>query len=350
MFAAQAYNWSPNYFGSVQTTYLLGFSLDGASATPSFLGSVPGYIGNQYYLNINNGIMSVATTVETFWPVWEPTTDEFGGMIWPQQQFTTNNSVFVFELPTDSKPNLTEVGRVTDLGLPGERFTAVRFLGNICYAVTFRQTDPFYVVSTDPTNVKLLGELKVTGFSSYLHSINADNTLLVGVGQEADENGNILGLQISLFDATNPAAPTLLSRLVVEQDDNVWSSSNVQWDFKSFRYLRLGPDFGIIIIPLQVVAWNSENLDGNFDGFLAYDVSAQNGISERLKVTHVESQDFYGCYYPAYLPERSLVFNGNLTTIKGHSVISTDLDTGDRRWELKMPKPVVQEECVYWVY
>lgn len=183
-----------------------------------------------------------------------------------------------------------------------------------------------------------------------MHSINDDDTLLVGVGQEADANGRVLGVQISLFDASNPSDPTLVDRLVVEQETDVWSSSNVQWDYKAFRYLPLGPEVGVIIIPLQVRSWSRDNVAGNFDGFLAYDVSRVNGISQRLNVTHVATNDFYGCYYRANLPQRSMVFNGNVTTMKGHSVISTDLDSGEQTWKYDMPKPEVKDDCGYWFW
>lgn len=195
-----------------------------------------------------------------------------------------------------------------------------------------------------------MGELEISGFSSYIHSINADDTLLVAVGQETDDNGRVLGVQISLFDATSPSNPTLLHRSVVEQETDVWSSSQVSWDYKAFRYLTLGPDFGIVIIPLRVVAWRQADFDGNFDGFLAYDVSREYGISQRFNVSHVESDRFYSCYYPAYLPQRSLVINGNVTTMKGHSVITTDLDTFKTRWTLEMGKPADPLDCVHWIF
>jgi hypothetical protein len=214
--------------------------------------------------------------------------------------------------------------------------------------VTFFQTDPFYVLSLDPTDAKQLGELEISGFSSYIDSINAENTLLVAVGQEADEEGAILGVQVTLFDATNATDPTLLHRFTVEQDTDVWSSSSVSWDFKAFRWLSLGDEVGILIMPLRVQGYGAGSLDGNFDGFFAYDVSRA-GISERLNVSHVESRDFFGCYYGANLPERSLVFNGNVTTMKGHSVISTDLDSGEQRWKLDMPKPTGEKPCHFWV-
>lgn len=214
--------------------------------------------------------------------------------------------------------------------------------------VTFLQTDPFYVLSLDPADAKQLGELEISGFSSYIDSINANNTLLVAVGQEADETGQILGVQITLFDATNATNPVLLHRFTIEEDPDIWSSSDVAWDFKAFRWLPLGVEVGILIMPLRVVAYNTEDLDANFDGFFAYDVSRA-GISERLNISHVRSEDFYGCYYGANLPERSLVFNGNVTTMKGHSVISTDLDSGEQRWTLEMPKPQIENACREWV-
>ena len=196
----------------------------------------------------------------------------------------------------------------------------------------------------NPKGAKVLGELEISGFSSYLHSINADDTLLVAAGEEADSDGRILGIQISLFDSTDSIKPKQLHRLVVEQDSDVWSSSSVRWDFKSFRWLSLGDSVGILIMPLQIYS-NNGTID--FDGFKAYDVSRK-GITERLTITHADSSQYYGCYYPAYLPERSFVFNGDVTTMKGHSVISTDLDTGERRWTLNMPKPEDRKDCQVW--
>jgi hypothetical protein len=216
------------------------------------------------------------------------------------------------------------------------------------FTVTFLQKDPFYVLDLNPAGAKVLGELEISGFSSYIQSINAANTLLVTVGQEADAEGSVLGVKISLFDAANSTNPIELQKFVAEQDPLVYSSSSVQWDFKAFRWLALGDGVGILIMPLQIYSFDG-GLTGNFDGFVAYDVSSS-GISERLNISHVDSEQFYGCYYQAYLPERSFVFNGNVTTMKGHSVVSTDLDTSERRWTLDMPKPETKNDCVFWLY
>ena len=218
--------------------------------------------------------------------------------------------------------------------------------------MTFLQTDPFYVLDLNPATPKVLGELVVNGFSSYIHSINDDNTLLVAVGEEADVNGTQLGVKIALFNATNPANPTEIASATVETDENTWSSSEASFDYKAFRWLSLGTQgAGVVILPLRIdAAWTDAGppTTGNFDGFYVYNVSPTDGISLRFKISHVQSQDFYGCYWGAYLPERSMVFNGNVTTLKGHSVVSTDLDTGKEVWTLDMPKPVDQNYCVMW--
>jgi uncharacterized secreted protein with C-terminal beta-propeller domain len=112
----------------------MGFKLDGASAAPSYLGSIDGYILNQYSLSVFEGHLRVAATVDTFWPVWQPVEDNAGSTIPPQPVSTTNNTVHVLKLPTGDETLLKTVTSVPDLGKPDERFTAVRFFGNICYA------------------------------------------------------------------------------------------------------------------------------------------------------------------------------------------------------------------------
>eukprot|EP00543_Licmophora_paradoxa_P001658 CAMPEP_0202447998 /NCGR_PEP_ID=MMETSP1360-20130828/6779_1 /ASSEMBLY_ACC=CAM_ASM_000848 /TAXON_ID=515479 /ORGANISM="Licmophora paradoxa, Strain CCMP2313" /LENGTH=1014 /DNA_ID=CAMNT_0049065353 /DNA_START=74 /DNA_END=3118 /DNA_ORIENTATION=+ len=365
VFAMQGWGWVAELEGSGETTYLVGFTLDGASATPTAVGAFPGYLLNQYSLDIYEGHLRIATTIRSFWvgvlpeitPVDEEETN--GDMdtdtlpvVW-ERRWGTKNQVLILEIPTiggDSSSNVfTEVSRIPDLGKPGEVFTTVRFFDDRAYAVTFERTDPFYVLDLDAQNPSVLGELNITGFSSYLHSINEDNSLLLAIGQEADENGRILGLQITMFDATNATDPALLHRHVVEQKKDVWSSSSVEFDFKAFRYVSLGTTdgVGILILPLRVSSWqNVEN--GNFDGFRVYDVSKTDGIRERMEISHVEWDAFYGCYYDAYLPERSFVFDGDVTTMKGHSIVSTDLDSGVQEWKLEMPEPTNKDNCIYW--
>jgi len=353
IFSGEGWDYLPDKDATGPTTYFLGFALDGATATPAAIGSVPGSLLSQYSLSIFEGHLRAATTIPNVWR-WPSQSDGNGIVEFfaPVLESTAQNQVVILEIPVlvGGEPGVfTEVGRIANLGKEGESFTAFRFFGSIAYAVTFLRTDPFYVLDLDVANPRVLGELEITGFSSYLHSINANNTLLLAIGEEADADGRVLGLKIALFDATTPEMPELVQTFTVETDKATWSSSSVSWDFKAFRYLPLAtPEVGILIIPVQVYAAYPET-EGNFDGFIAYDIS-RGGISERGQISHVDSDQFYGCYSNAYLPERSLVFDGKVTTLKGHSVISTDLDTFVKQWELQLDDGVVVEQCHYWLY
>lgn len=104
-------------------------------------------------------------------------------------------------------------GQIKDLA-PGETIQSARFLGDTGYFVTFRQTDPLFSVDlSNPKKPKILGELKVTGFSDYLHFW--DENLLLGIGVEADENGREQGLKVSMFDISDPKNVKEIDRLVL---------------------------------------------------------------------------------------------------------------------------------------
>jgi len=101
-------------------------------------------------------------------------------------------------------PNNT---RTAAIGKTGEQVYAVRFLGDRAYVVTFRRTDPLYVLDlSNPADPKTVGELEVAGFSEYLFPLA--NNLLLGVGRDADTTGRVTGLKVALFDVANPAMPT----------------------------------------------------------------------------------------------------------------------------------------------
>ncbi|KAI2494497.1 hypothetical protein MHU86_20029 [Fragilaria crotonensis] len=293
VFAAQGWEWNRDLGGTSQSTYLLGFSIDGTTASPAIIGSFPGYILNQYSLSIYDGYLRVATTIQSwFSDVVEPTPVDSnstvgdstgstnvtgattstnatnstdggtvsapGGFAWPVPLSITQNQVIILKLPTAEGELLEEVSRISDLGTEGESITAINYFGRIAYAVTFLQTDPFYVLDLNPSDPSVLGELVITGFSSYIHSINENNTLLVGVGEEADENGTVLGVKISLFDATKPASPKEIQSAAVETDANSWSYTDASFDYKAFRWLSLGDGVGLVILPVRIDTWDPD--------------------------------------------------------------------------------------------
>jgi Beta propeller domain len=232
-----------------------------------------------------------------------------------------------------------------------QRFTAVRFFDNIAYAVTFEQTDPFYVLDfTNPETPVVLGELEILGFSSYLHSINSDNTKILGVGRQATADGTVQGLKISLYDATVPTAPKVIDEYIEEQPENTSTGSSVEWDPESFRYLNL-VDTGRLIIPMSIYTWSEwdpttnntkaptttsdlpVNAAGSFEGFAVFAVE-NDKITRQFYITHTEESVSFtsGCWSCGYMEARSFVFNGDVVTMKLHSFLRTDLDTGVEVW------------------
>jgi uncharacterized secreted protein with C-terminal beta-propeller domain len=169
-----------------QRTELFKFALTG-NQPPAYRasGTVPGYLINQYAMSEWDGHLRVATT----------------------DGATERSAVRVL---ADRDGKLVQTGIVDGLGR-GERIYSVRFIGARGYVVTFKQTDPLYSLDLrDPTKPTITGELKITGYSAHLQPVGADR--LIGIGQEADGNGRIQGLQVSLFDVADPANPKRLAQ------------------------------------------------------------------------------------------------------------------------------------------
>jgi hypothetical protein len=108
-------------------------------------------------------------------------------------------------------PNST---RPAAIGKPGEQVYAVRFLGDRAYVVTFRRTDPLYVLDlSNPADPQTVGELEVAGFSEFLYSLPGGQ--LLGVGRDADSSGRATGLKFALFDVNDPAHPSQRASLTL---------------------------------------------------------------------------------------------------------------------------------------
>ena len=155
-------------------------------------GSVPGFVLGRWALSQHEGALRVATTRQ---PPWDG-----------EQTGKTSSMVVKLE---ERGGALVETGRVGGLGKT-EQIRAVRYFGDIAAVVTFRQTDPLYLLDLSG-QPKVLGELKVPGFSTYLHPIG--DGLLLGIGQDADKNGMVTGMQASVFDISDLSSPALVDRL-----------------------------------------------------------------------------------------------------------------------------------------
>ena len=197
--------WSDDY-----ETELHAFAIAaGEPARYTASGTVAGSLLNQFSLDEHDGYLRVVTT---------------DGSPWDEGNLSESGLTVLAE----DGDQLVQVGHVGGLG-KGEQLYSARLLDDVGFAVTFRQIDPFYVLDlSDPTNPRVTGELKIPGFSTYLHPI--DDNLVLGIGQDATEEGRVQGLKVSLFDVSDPADP---------RETAVWTmpgaNSPAEYDHRAFQ-------------------------------------------------------------------------------------------------------------------
>jgi hypothetical protein len=227
---------------------------DPSAATYEMSGHVDGSLLNQFAMDEHDGNLRVATTT---------------GQPWVEGAGESESHVAVLA-PRDGA--LTEVGQASGLG-KGETIRSVRFLGDVGYVVTFEQTDPLYTVDlSDPAAPQVTGELKIPGYSAYLHPVGDGR--LVGVGQDATDEGVTTGMQVSLFDVSNPAAPTQVTKTTLPS-----SSSSAEWDHRAFLWWAQD---GLLALPLSLYDGRT-----SFEGLVGYTLDVDGGtIAERGRVSH----------------------------------------------------------------
>lgn len=280
--------------GTVTQIHRFDISGPGAAVYRSS-GEVPGWLLNQFSMDEHEGYLRVASTDAP--PFW-------GG------ELESESRVTVLE---EDGGVLTEVGSVGGLG-EGEQIYAVRFLDDLGYVVTFRQTDPLYVVDlSDPTSPAVTGELKIQGYSAYLHPV-ADG-LLLGVGQDATAQGSAKGTQLSLFDVSDPAAPRRVDQVQIAD-----ASSEAEWDHHAFLFWE---PTGLVVVPMNVYRWDEvAQTDDSFYGAQAIRVSGSSlGLLDRLSQDQGSPADY------GYGIRRSLVIGEMLYTVSETGVEAVDLDT-----------------------
>ncbi len=212
-------------------------------------GRVPGTVINQYAMDEADGVLRIATTRQ---PVLDTPTS--GSTCPPDAECTMpaigiapggGQSSVITTLRLDGD-KLSEVGHLDGLG-PTETIQGVRFVGSLAYVVTFRNTDPLFVIDlTDPAAPKLLGELKTPGFSNYLHPVS-DGRLL-GVGVDGNEMGSAGGAKVSLYDTSDPTAPKEVAKWT-----SAATSLNVGSDPHAFTW---DPTTGLAIV---VGSWSGQS-------------------------------------------------------------------------------------------
>ena len=195
------YLYEEDYDGAMITN-IAKFALDEGRISGVAAAAVSGYVRDTFAINASDGYLRVLTTDYS-------TEDEV-------------NALYILD------ENMKLTGQLTGIA-PGEEIYAARFMGNTGYFVTYRNTDPLFTVDlSEPAKPEIIGELKVTGFSEYLHFW--DDTHLLGIGYESDENtGNIENIKLSMFNIENPGEVTEEAKLVLKDVDY----SEALYDYKS---------------------------------------------------------------------------------------------------------------------
>ncbi|MFW6053305.1 MAG: beta-propeller domain-containing protein [Persicimonas sp.] len=267
--SSRAWWWGWGWMGAQDNeSHIHKFSLDGDDERPVYRasGRVDGWILNQFSMDEHDGYLRVATT-DNRWD-WNTTTGE--------REVDGGNHVIVLE---ESGGQFKERGSVRDMA-PGERIFSTRMMGDKGYVVTFEQVDPLFTLDlSDPHDPQLMGELKVNGFSSYIHPLGDDH--LMTIGQDADDQGQVTGVQLQIFDVSDMTDPQRVHQEVLSTGG--WSSwSEAMWDHHAFTY---HPEREVLAFPINIHEWD-ENNGENFTGLLVYSANAADGFSEIGRVDH----------------------------------------------------------------
>lgn len=238
-----ATNWAGGYYqpeGNTNQTLIYKFGLTPDSIEYKEEGKVPGTILNQFSMDENNGYFRIATTTDTY-------------------STKMNNNLYIL----DSK--MAVAGKIEDIA-PGERIYSVRFLGNRAYMVTFKTVDPLFVIDVaDPKNPKILGKLKIPGYSNYLHPY--DENHLMGFGNEVDESIDadkvhsedavyytaVQGMKVGMFDVTDVNNPKEMFKEVIGTSG---TTSELLYNHKALLFDK---EKGLLAFPVTVNEIANEN-------------------------------------------------------------------------------------------
>jgi len=297
-------------------THIYKFALQEGETRFLRQGEVPGTVLNQFSMDESNGFFRIATTINRW--SWDGSTAQ--GSSW--------SNLYVLD------SDMNRVGAVEKLA-PGERIYAARFIGERCYLVTFRQTDPLFVIDlAKPDAPTVLGELKIPGFSTYLHPYDSDH--IIGFGHEADENtGFSQGLKLALFDVSDVNNPQLKHKVIL---GGLGSYSPL---LNNHKALWFDKERQLLGFPVQI-SEQSDTAEPNnwwsiksvFEGAYVYHLTPEDGFVQKAAITHQSNPSQWK--YRNYI-DRLLTIDDQLYTLSESRIQSQDLvnfeQTGFVEWQ-----------------
>lgn len=273
-------------------------------------GAVPGYVLNRFSMDEYQDHFRIATTT---------------GQLWGWTESLSKNHVYVLDL------DLTIVGAVEDLA-EGETIFSARFMGKRAYLVTFEKIDPFFVIDlSNPENPSVLGELKIPGFSNYLHPY--DENHVIGIGKDAVDMGDFSwfqGVKLSLFDVSDVKNPKEISTYIVGDRG---TDSLALTDPHAFLFSR---DKNLIVMPILLAEIDDSEYPGGappstygdytYCGAYVFDIDTLSGINLRGRITHMEDGEEITYWYNApYRVKRSFYIEDYLYTVSDNLIMAGNL-------------------------
>lgn len=281
-------------------------------------------------INYSNGL-SYEGSVKTSGTIYSQfMMDEYEGhfrVVTSQSSFgftedTSQNNLYIYD------EDLKKTGEVTGLA-KGETIQSSRFVGDRIYLVTYRVVDPFFVIdASDPKDPKVLGELKIPGYSSYLHPYDEHHVL--GFGFEGDESGFNTGLKVALYDVRDPHNPVEEFKTTMLFENNTYYHSSVTFNHKALLFSR---DKNIIGFPLSKYTYKEHTSNGTItvtnhyeQEYAIYRLDLANGFEKAGSITHFNDEVTQNLSY-LYQIDRGLYIEDYLYTVSDREIQIHDLTT-----------------------
>lgn len=281
------------YQEGINTIYK--FNLNDSQIILQAKGEVKGYINNQFSMDEYEDYLRIATT------------DGYDE--------ESTNGVYILD------ENLKEISRIDNLA-KGEKIYAVRFIGKIGYVVTFKQIDPLFVLDlSDPFNPIVKGELKIPGYSSYLHPY--DETHIIGIGYNTKSNGyggvTNANMKMSMFDVSDLENPVEMFSIDI---GDRYANSPVTYNHKALFYNK---SKNLIGFPIELREYNTYN-DRN--GFIMFNIDLENGFQKHGEI--LQKIDYQTNI------DRAIYIGDWLYTLAENKIVKYDLNTFDKLEEIDL--------------